>query len=49
MKDCTIFLKLQEAAINKQAKAKRQGYDGNTNNASTKDQQINNGASQGQE
>jgi hypothetical protein len=49
MKDCTIFLKLQEAAINKQAEAKRQGYDGNTNNAPSKDQQINNGASQGQE
>jgi hypothetical protein len=42
-------LKLQEAAISKQAKAKRQGYDGNTNNAPTKDQQVNNGASQGQE
>jgi hypothetical protein len=47
MKDCTTFLKLQEAAINKQAKAKRQGYDGNTNNAPTKDHQVNNGASQG--
>jgi hypothetical protein len=49
MKDCTTFLKLQEAAISKQAKAKRQGYDGNTNNASTKDQQENNGASQGRD
>jgi hypothetical protein len=49
MKDCTTFLKLQEAAINKQAEAKRQGYDGNINSAPTKDQQVNNGASQGQE
>jgi hypothetical protein len=49
MKDCTTFLKLQEVAISKQAKAKRQGYDGNTNNASTKDQQENNGASQGRD
>jgi hypothetical protein len=49
MKDCTTFLKLQEVAIRKQAEAKRQGYDGNTNNAPTKDQQVNNGASQGQE
>jgi hypothetical protein len=49
MKDCTTFLKLQEAAISKQAEAKRQGYDRNTNNAPTKDQQVNNGASQGQE
>jgi hypothetical protein len=47
MKDCTMFLKLQEAAISKQAEAKRQGYEGNTNNAPTKDQQANNGASQG--
>jgi hypothetical protein len=30
MKDCTTFLKLQEAALNKQAEAKRQGYEGNT-------------------
>jgi hypothetical protein len=49
MKDCTTFLKLQEAAISKQAKAKRQGYEGNTNNAPTKSQQANNGASQGQD
>jgi hypothetical protein len=49
MKDCTTFLKLQEAAISKQAEAKRQGYEGNTNNAPTKDQQANNGASQGQD
>jgi hypothetical protein len=27
MKDCKTFLKLQEAAVNKQAKAKRQGYE----------------------
>jgi hypothetical protein len=33
MKDCTKFLKLQEAALNKQAEAKRQGYEENTNNA----------------
>jgi hypothetical protein len=33
MKDCTTFLKLQEAAFNKQAKAKWQGYEGNRNNA----------------
>jgi hypothetical protein len=49
MKDCTTFLKLQEAAMSKQAEAKRQGYDGNTNSAPTKDQHVNNGASQGQE
>jgi hypothetical protein len=49
MKDCTMFLKLQEAAIGKQAEAKRQGYEGNTNNAPAKNQQANNGASQGQD
>jgi hypothetical protein len=49
MKDCTTFLKLQEAAISKQAEAKRQGYEGNTSNAPTKNQQANNGASQGQD
>jgi hypothetical protein len=49
MKDCTMFLKLQEAAISKQAEAKRQGYKGNTSNAPTKSQQVNNGASQGQD
>jgi hypothetical protein len=49
MKDCTMFLKLQEAAISKQAEAKRQGYDENTKNAPTKDQQANNGTSQGQD
>jgi hypothetical protein len=48
MKDCKTFLKLQEAAISKQVKAKRQGYEGNTNNAPTTAQQANNGASQGQ-
>jgi hypothetical protein len=48
MKDYKIFLKLQEAAVNKQAEAKRQGYEGNTSNAPTMTQQANNGASQGQ-
>jgi hypothetical protein len=48
MKDCTTFLKLQEAALNKQAEAKRQGYEGNTNNALTS-QQGNNRAPQGQD
>jgi hypothetical protein len=48
MKDCKTFLKLQEAAVNKQAEAKRQGYEGNTSNAPTMTQQANNGASQGQ-
>jgi hypothetical protein len=33
MKDCMMFLKLQEAALNKQAEAKRQGDKGNTNSA----------------
>jgi hypothetical protein len=33
IKDCTTFLKLQEAALSKQAEAKRQGYEGNTNSA----------------
>jgi hypothetical protein len=33
MKDCKTFLTLQEAAVNKHAKAKRQAYEGNTNNA----------------
>jgi hypothetical protein len=46
MKDCKTFLKLQEAAVNKQAEAKRQWYEGNTNNAPTTTQQANNGASQ---
>jgi hypothetical protein len=48
MKDCKTFLKLQEAAVNKQAEARRQGYEGNTNNAPPSTQQANNGASQGQ-
>jgi hypothetical protein len=48
MKDCTTFLKLQEAALNKQAKAKRQGYEGNTSNAPA-NQQGNNGVTQGQD
>jgi hypothetical protein len=48
MKDCTMFLKLQEAAMGKQAEAKRQGYEGNTNNMHTS-QQGNNGAPQGQD
>jgi hypothetical protein len=33
---------------NKQAKARRQGYEGNTNNTTTSNQQANNGAAQGQ-
>jgi hypothetical protein len=48
MKDCKTFLKLQEAAVNKQAEARRQGYEGNTKNAPPSTQQANNGASQGQ-
>jgi hypothetical protein len=48
MKDCKTFLKLQEAAVNKQAEVKRQGYEGNINNIPTTAQQANNGASQGQ-
>jgi hypothetical protein len=48
MKDCKTFLKLQEAAVNKKAEARRQGYEGNTNNAPLSTQQANNGASQGQ-
>jgi hypothetical protein len=46
MKDCTTFLKLQEAALNKQAEAKRQGYEGNTSNTSAT-QQGNIGAPKG--
>jgi hypothetical protein len=45
MKDCETFLKLQEAAIHKQVEAKRQGCEGNTNNAPTTTQQANNGDS----
>jgi hypothetical protein len=48
MKDCTTFLKLQEAALNKQAKAKWQGYEGNTRNTPAI-QQGNNGVPQGQD
>jgi hypothetical protein len=48
MKDCTTFLKLQEAALNKQAEAKWQGYEGNTNSAPA-NQQENNGVLQGQD
>jgi hypothetical protein len=38
MKDCTTFLKLQEAAMSKQAEAKRQGYEENTSNTPTSQQ-----------
>jgi hypothetical protein len=48
MKDCTMFLKLQVAALNKQAEAKQQGYDGNTSNAPAS-QQGNNGVPQSQD
>jgi hypothetical protein len=48
MKDCTTFLKHQEAALNKQAKSKRQEYEGNTNSAPAS-QQGNNGVPQGQD
>jgi hypothetical protein len=48
MKDCTTFLKLQEAALNKQAKAKQQGYDKNTSKAPTT-QQGNSGAPKNQD
>jgi hypothetical protein len=48
MKDCKTFLKLQEAAGNKQDEARRQGYEGNTNNTPSSSQQANNGAAQGQ-
>jgi hypothetical protein len=47
MKDCTTFLKLQEAAINKQTKARRQGFEGSNNPSASK--QGNNGAPQGQD
>jgi hypothetical protein len=47
MKDCKTFLKLQEVAGSKQAKARRQGYDGNTNNAPPVNQQATNRAAQG--
>jgi hypothetical protein len=48
MKDYTTFLKLQEAALNKQAEAKRKGYEENTNNTPAS-QQENNGVLQGQD
>jgi hypothetical protein len=48
MKDCTTFLKLHEAALNKQAEAKRQGYKGNTSSAPA-NQQGNNGVPQNQD
>jgi hypothetical protein len=48
IKDCTTFLKLQEAALNKQAEAKRQGYEGNTSNAPAT-QQGNSEAPKGQD
>jgi hypothetical protein len=48
MQDCKTFLKLQEAAGTKQAKARRQGYDGNTNNAPPANLQAINRATQGQ-
>jgi hypothetical protein len=48
MKDCTTFLKLQEAALSKQAEAKRHGYEGNTSNAPA-NQQENNGVPQNQD
>jgi hypothetical protein len=48
MKDCKTFLKLQEAAGNKQAKARRQGYEGNANNTPSSNQEANNRAAQGQ-
>jgi hypothetical protein len=43
-----MFLKLHEAAGNKQAKARRQGYEGNTNNAPSSSHQANNRAAEGQ-
>jgi hypothetical protein len=45
MKDCKMFLKLQEVAGNKQVEARRQCYEGNTNNAPLSNQQAN-GATQ---
>jgi hypothetical protein len=47
-KDCMTFLKLQEVALNEQAKAKWQGYEGNTNSTPA-NQQGNNGVPQGQD
>jgi hypothetical protein len=48
MKDCKTFLKLQEVAGNKQAEARRQGYERNTNNTPPVNQQPNNRTMQGQ-
>jgi hypothetical protein len=48
MKDCRTFLRLQEAAGFKQAKAKSQGYGGAMNNAAPANQQITIEAPQGQ-
>jgi hypothetical protein len=48
MKDCKKFLELQEVVGNKQAEARRQGYEGNTNNVPPSNQQANNGATRGQ-
>jgi hypothetical protein len=48
MKDCTMFLKLQEAALSKQAETKWQGYEGNISNAPA-NQQGNNGVPQNQD
>jgi hypothetical protein len=48
MEDCKTFLKLQEVVGNKQAEARKQGYEGNANNTITLNQQANNGAVQGQ-
>jgi hypothetical protein len=48
MKDCKTFLKLQEVVGHKQAEARRQGYDGNTNSVPPANQQTTNGAAQGQ-
>jgi hypothetical protein len=47
MKDCITFLKLQEAALNKQTEARQQGYEGS--NKPPTNQQGNNGAPQGQD
>jgi hypothetical protein len=48
MKDCKTFLKLQEVAGHKQAEARSQGYEGNTNNTPPANQQPSNGMTQGQ-
>jgi hypothetical protein len=47
VKDCKTFLKLEEVAVNKQAEARRQSYDGNTNNALPANQQATNRTAQG--